>query len=89
MPLKRAVEHALHEPEKPQAELAPAFPAGLSAREVEVLRLLARGMTNSQIAQELYVSPSTVNGHLTSAYRKTGSSGRAEAARFASEHGLA
>jgi predicted ATPase/DNA-binding CsgD family transcriptional regulator len=89
MPLKRAVDYALHEPEKPQAEIAPAFPAGLSAREVEVLRLVARGMTNAQIAQELYVSPSTVNGHLTSAYRKTGSSGRAEAARFASEHGLA
>ena len=53
-----------------------------------MLRLVAKGMTNAQIAEELYISPRTVNGHLTSAYHKTGASGRVEAARFASEHGL-
>ena len=45
-------------------------------------------MTNAQIAEELFISPRTVNGHLTSAYHKIGSHSRVEAARFASEHGL-
>ena len=49
---------------------------------------MARGLTNAQIAQELFISPRTVNGHLTSAYNKTGSATRVEAARFAAEHGL-
>ena len=65
-----------------------AHPAGLSAREVEVLRLVASGMTNAQVARELYISPRTVNAHLGSVYNKIGSSTRAEAARFASEHNL-
>ena len=64
------------------------FPSGLSAREVEVLKLVAQGMTNAQIARELYISPRTVNAHLGSVYHKIGSSTRAEAARFASEHNL-
>jgi predicted ATPase/DNA-binding CsgD family transcriptional regulator len=91
MPLERAVGYALEGPKAPEgAEEAPqAYPAGLSAREAEILRLLARGMTNARIAEELFISPSTVNGHLTSAYRKTGSHSRAEAARFVLEHGLA
>jgi DNA-binding CsgD family transcriptional regulator len=55
---------------------------------VEVLRLVARGMTNAQIAQELFISPRTVNAHLGSVYHKIGSHSRAEAARFASEHQL-
>lgn len=53
-----------------------------------MLRLAARGMTNAQIAGELFVSPRTVNWHLGSVYRKLGSSSRAEAVRFASEHDL-
>jgi predicted ATPase/DNA-binding CsgD family transcriptional regulator len=86
---EQTVEYALEEPEAPtQAEAPPDYPAGLSAREVEVLRLLANGMTNAQIAQELYISPRTVNAHLGSVYHKIGSSTRAEATRFASEHGL-
>jgi len=52
------------------------------------LRLVARGMTNAQIAQELFLSPRTINGHLGSVYRKLGFSSRAEATRFASEHDL-
>jgi DNA-binding CsgD family transcriptional regulator len=55
---------------------------------VEVLRLVAEGMTNAQIAQELYISPRTVNAHMGSVYNKIGSHSRAEAAHFASEHGL-
>jgi len=90
MALERAVDYALQPPPMAPEEPAstPAFPAGLSAREVEVLKLVARGMTNAQVAEELYVSPRTVNAHLRSVYHKIGSSTRAEATRFASEHGL-
>ena len=88
MSTEEAVQYALERPEASETEAPRAFPAGLSAREAEILRLVARGMTNSQIAQELYISPRTVNTHLTSAYHKTGSATRVEAARFAQEHGL-
>jgi DNA-binding CsgD family transcriptional regulator len=53
-----------------------------------VLRLVANGMTNAQIARELYISPRTVNAHMGSVYHKIDSHSRAEAARFASEHGF-
>lgn len=63
-------------------------PAGLTAREVEVLRLLARGLTNKQTAQELVISPKTVGRHVESIYSKIGASTRAAAALFAVEHGV-
>jgi HD-GYP domain-containing protein (c-di-GMP phosphodiesterase class II) len=63
-------------------------PAGLTAREVEVLRLLARGMTNKQTAQVLEISPKTVGRHVESIYSKIGASTRAAAALFAVEHDL-
>jgi predicted ATPase/DNA-binding NarL/FixJ family response regulator len=90
MTLKQAIEYALEPPPGTPHEPSPSptHPAGLSAREVEVLRLVARGMTNAQIAQELYISPRTVNAHMGSVYNKIGSHSRAEAARFASEYGL-
>jgi predicted ATPase/DNA-binding CsgD family transcriptional regulator len=66
-----------------------AYPAGLSAREVDVLKLVARGLTNARIARELFISPNTVNRHLNSIYRKLGVTSRAAATRFASEHHLA
>ena len=87
MTQEEAVEYALATPQTPD-ETETAYPAGLSSREVEVLRLVAKGMTNAQIAKGLFISPRTVNGHLTSTYHKTGASGRVEAARFATEHGL-
>jgi DNA-binding CsgD family transcriptional regulator len=52
------------------------------------MKLVAQGMTNAQIARELYISPRTVNAHMGSVYNKIGSSTHAEAARFAVEHGL-
>ena len=67
---------------------AAEYPAGLTARELEVLSLVARGLTNAQIAQELYLSPRTVNGHLNYIYRKLEVSSRSAAVRFALEHGL-
>jgi DNA-binding CsgD family transcriptional regulator len=68
---------------------APSYPAGLSAREVEVLRLVAQGLTNPQVAERLYLSPRTVEQHLRSIYNKTGVATRAAATAFAYEHGLA
>jgi DNA-binding NarL/FixJ family response regulator len=67
---------------------APEYPARLTAREVEVLGLVAQGMTNARIAKELYVSPRTVNAHLNTVYHKLGVDSRAAAVRFAVEHGL-
>ena len=66
-----------------------SYPAGLTPREVEVLRLVAQGLTNAQIAVKLVISSGTVNAHLTSLYRKLNTSSRAVATRFAVEHGLA
>jgi predicted ATPase/DNA-binding CsgD family transcriptional regulator len=67
---------------------APALPAGLTTREVEVLRLLSAGLTNSQIAAQLVVSPTTVNAHLRNIYNKLDVTSRSGATRFAVEHSL-
>ena len=64
------------------------FPDGLTAREVEVLRLLARGMTDAQIAEQLVISPRTVNNHLTSIYQKIQVSSRSAATRYAVDQHL-
>jgi DNA-binding NarL/FixJ family response regulator len=64
-------------------------PAGLSAREVEVLRLLAAGRTNQAIADALCISERTVNKHVTRILAKTDSDNRTAAAAFAHRHGLA
>jgi DNA-binding CsgD family transcriptional regulator len=68
---------------------APAFPAGLSPREVEVLRLVAQGMTDRQVGEQLFLSTRTVNQHLRSIYNKLGVSSRAAATHFAVEQGIA
>ena len=64
------------------------YPAGLSAREVQVLRLVAQGLTDSEVAEQLVISHRTVTTHLTSIYRKLSINSRAAAARFAAEHQL-
>lgn len=66
-----------------------AYPNDLTEREVDVLRLLARGMTNRQIAETLVVSPRTVQHHVSHVFDKIGRRTRAGAAVFAMEHGLA
>jgi predicted ATPase/DNA-binding CsgD family transcriptional regulator len=63
-------------------------PAGLTPREVEVLRLVAQGLTNEQVASQLVISPRTVDTHLTSIYGKIGVSSRSAATRYAMEHHL-
>jgi ATP/maltotriose-dependent transcriptional regulator MalT len=65
------------------------YPDGLTAREVEVLRLVAKGFTDAQVAEQLVISPRTVNAHLTSIYGKIQATSRASATRYAIEHHLA
>jgi putative nucleotidyltransferase with HDIG domain len=65
-----------------------AWPAGLSDREVEVVRLVARGLSNKAIAAALSISPRTAEHHVQHIYGKIGVSTRAGAAVFAMEHGL-
>jgi HD-GYP domain-containing protein (c-di-GMP phosphodiesterase class II) len=65
-----------------------APPCGLTEREVEVLRLLARGLTNKEIAAQLVVSPRTVGHHVAHVYDKIDRRTRAGAALFAAEHAL-
>jgi DNA-binding NarL/FixJ family response regulator len=72
----------------PSARMSPLGPLGLTPREVEVLRLLARGLTNAQIAEELVVSLLTVKAHLRSIYSKLGVASRSAATRYALEHHL-
>jgi HD-GYP domain-containing protein (c-di-GMP phosphodiesterase class II)/DNA-binding CsgD family transcriptional regulator len=65
-----------------------AWPNELTDREVDVLRLTARGLSNKEIAASLVVSPRTVQNHLAAVYDKTGRRTRAGAAVFAVQHGL-
>ena len=64
-------------------------PAGLTARELDVLRLVAAGKTNRDIAAELVISEHTVSRHLQNIFTKLGVSSRAAATAFAVEHQLA
>ncbi len=70
------------------ARTPPAYPDGLSAREVEVLRLIAAGRSTQEIAAALTISPGTVERHVTNLYRKIEARNRAEAGHYAHRHGL-
>jgi DNA-binding CsgD family transcriptional regulator len=73
--------------ERPPGQPAP-YPNGLSEREVEVLRLVAAGRTNQQIADELVISLNTAARHVSNIFGKTGVANRAEAASYAHSRGL-
>jgi predicted ATPase/DNA-binding CsgD family transcriptional regulator/Tfp pilus assembly protein PilF len=98
MLLEQAIAYALDQPmalEAAQtppstAPLAPSvtYPAGLTKREVEVLRLIAQGLTDAQVAERLVVSAHTVHAHLRSIYGKLDVTSRAAATRFAVDHHL-
>ena len=64
------------------------LPDGLSAREVQILGLVARGLSNREIGTELVISEHTAANHIRSILRKTGSANRTEAASYAHRHGL-
>ena len=66
--------------------IGPAYPRGLTAREAEVLRLVAAGKTNPQIAAELYLSDKTIARHLSNIFTKLNVTSRTAAAAFAYEH---
>jgi DNA-binding NarL/FixJ family response regulator len=88
--LRQAVEgnvfSTIGMPEATAASAAKA--AGLTERETVILGALARGLSNEQIAKELWVAEQTVKFHLTNVYRKLGVSNRTEAARYAYQQGL-
>ena len=63
-------------------------PAGLTVREIEVLRLVARGLSNKEVAQTLFISAKTVSNHIEHIYAKIDASTRAGAGLFAMQHGL-
>ena len=66
----------------------PQHPGGLSRREVDVLRLAARGLTTRQIADRLFISPKTADHHIQHIYGKIGVSTRAAAALWAMQHAV-
>jgi ATP/maltotriose-dependent transcriptional regulator MalT len=70
------------------ATVAPLSPAGLTPREMDVLRLLVQGLTSAQIAERLVIGLVTVNAHVRSIYSKLGVTSRAAATRYALEHKL-
>ena len=64
------------------------YPDGLTEREVEVLRLVVRGLTNKEIGGDLFISVKTVNNHVRNILEKIGASNRTEAATYAMRSGL-
>ena len=78
---------AMAAPAKPETTAAPA-PDGLTEREVEILGLIARGMTNPEIAAKLFLSNHTIKTHINRIFTKTGSRDRAAAIGYAHRHGI-
>ena len=73
----------------PQSPGTPTLnPGNLTDRQVEVLRLLGRGLTDAQIAEQLFLSTRTIHAHVRAIYRKLEVSHRSAATRYAVQHGL-
>jgi DNA-binding NarL/FixJ family response regulator len=85
--LTHGVEVIPDQPTRPLARPA-AVDTSLSTREREVLGMVARGLRNKEIAEELFISPSTVNYHLTAIFNKLAVANRAEAVAVAFQRGL-
>jgi DNA-binding CsgD family transcriptional regulator len=80
--------HDVEESDPPDAVVQAPIPADHTARESEVLQLIAAGLTNRDIAADLFITTNTVANHVKNILSKTESSNRAEAAAFAVRHGL-
>jgi DNA-binding NarL/FixJ family response regulator len=74
---------------EPGAAVGGPLPDGLTEREAEILRLIAQGLNNPEIAARLFVTTHTVKSHVNRVFAKTGSRDRAAAIRYAQQHGLA
>jgi len=85
-PLNLRVEKLISEMGEPDV---PAYPDGLTEREVEVLRLICGGKTDREIGEELFISFRTVGNHVRSILNKTAAANRTEAASYANRQGLA
>jgi DNA-binding NarL/FixJ family response regulator len=86
----RLIDETLGSPiQREQGSTRPRRPDDLSDREIEVLRLIAAGKSNREIAEELFISANTAANHVKSILAKTGSANRAEAATYASRNRLA
>ena len=85
---KKLFQGITNHEEKKKATPAPGMMEGerLSAREIEVLRLIGKGMSNAEIARELYLSEKTVKNHLTNIFRKIDVTDRTQAVLFAIKH---
>jgi DNA-binding NarL/FixJ family response regulator len=75
-------------PRAPEPPPAAAPPDGLTQRELEILSLIARGLTNPEIAAQLYLSNHTIKTHISRIFAKTGSRDRAAAIGYAHRHGI-
>ncbi len=84
--MERVIER--QEQARSQPEPAHAYPGGLTEREVEVLRLIAAGKTNFEIAEELVIAEGTARRHVANIYEKIGAANRVEAAAYAAQYGL-
>ncbi|HEX6553600.1 MAG TPA: LuxR C-terminal-related transcriptional regulator [Ktedonobacteraceae bacterium] len=87
-PTQHTTQDAIESPAKPQPVPPPVSVAGLTRREIEVLRLVAQSMSNSQIAKQLALSLNTIRAYTQSIYRKLDINSRSAATRFAMEHHL-
>ena len=79
---------ALREELEARPTTPPAYPDGLTEREIEVIRLIAAGRSNREIGEELFIALNTVARHVSNIFSKTDSSNRAEAATYANQHDL-
>ena len=87
-PVPDAVRSVLATAGQSVKQARPARPAQLTERELDVLRLIARGLSIKQMAQQLTIWPKTVDSHIQHIYEKLGVSTRAGATLFAVEHNL-